>query len=148
MRRLLIIAIIVAILTFGLLLTVKTVHAMFFFLNVADPQVLVIEAMNYPTPPETPVEPEIEPLPAILVDIAWCESREGQFDENGEVVRGWINPQDIGKFQINLDAHGERAIDLGIDLFTEEGNTEFAVLLYEEQGTAPWGYSSECWQGR
>ena len=86
-----------------------------------------------------------KPLPDILERIAYCESGGQQFYENGDVIRGIVNPLDIGKFQINLFYHGERAEELNIDLFTEEGNTEFALLLFNEQGVLPWVWSKPCW---
>ncbi len=84
-------------------------------------------------------------LPPILDAIAFCESSGRQFNEDGSVVTGKINPYDIGKWQINILYHGDRAKELGIDLYTEEGNREFALLLYNEQGTKPWSWSSSCW---
>ncbi len=91
-------------------------------------------------------------LPVILRDgspqnptIPWCESRNQQFNADGTIKRGVINPQDIGKYQINLTHHGARARELGIDLYTEEGNTLFAILLYNESGTTPWNWSKRCW---
>lgn len=84
-------------------------------------------------------------IPPILEAIALCESGGAQYNASGEVIRGVINPQDVGKYQINLYYHGARAQELGIDLFTEEGNTEYALLLYEEQGTTPWNWSKDCW---
>ncbi|MCX6719269.1 MAG: hypothetical protein NTZ38_02750 [Candidatus Taylorbacteria bacterium] len=41
----------------------------------------------------------------ILVDIARCESRFHQFNEDGTVVRGEINKKDVGIMQINETYH-------------------------------------------
>lgn len=87
----------------------------------------------------------IKSIPPILEKIAKCESGGTQFKADGTVVTGIVNPQDIGKFQINLKYHGERAKQLGIDLYTEEGNTLYALILYHEQGTTPWNWSKSCW---
>ena len=86
-----------------------------------------------------------EDTPAILEKIAYCESRGRQFDENGEVIRGEHNPDDIGKYQINLENWGAEAKKLGFDLFTEEGNRAMALELYRRQGTRPWFWSKHCW---
>lgn len=96
-------------------------------------------------------------FPAILLKIADCESGERdkygraipgtakQFNKDGSVVRGEANPQDIGKHQINLYWNGEKAKQLGYDLFTEEGNTKMALYLYETRGTKDWLWSASCW---
>lgn len=103
-------------------------------------------------PPEPVVEVKEEiVLPAELKRVCSCESTGNpnnepiQFNEDGSVLRGRINPDDVGMCQINLYHHGERALELGIDLFTEEGNKEYATMLYEEQGTEPWNWSKGCW---
>jgi len=77
--------------------------------------------------------------------IAFCESDGRHFDENGEVVRGKANPYDIGKYQINVLYWGEKAKELGYDIFTEEGNEAMALQMYREQGTKPWLSSKPCW---
>lgn len=83
----------------------------------------------------------------ILIEIARCESGFKQFDDKGEVLRGIINNKDVGLFQINEYYHGKRAKELGIDLFTREGNLAFAKLLYREQGVQPWSWSNPCHKG-
>ena len=98
-----------------------------------------------PTSTESGLEGEFDALPAILEAIAFCESSSQQFDKDGLVLRGRVNPYDAGMFQINTWYHGRRAKELGINLYTEAGNTEFALLLYEEQGTEPWNASKSCW---
>ena len=86
-----------------------------------------------------------EPVPAILERIAWCESRGRQFDEHGAVVRGLVNPDDIGKYQINEKHWGVEAKQLGYNLATEEGNRKMAMLLFDRYGTQPWHWSQSCW---
>ena len=81
----------------------------------------------------------------ILVDVARCESTFSQFDKDGNVVRGKANRDDVGVMQINEKYHSDTAKKLGYDLHTIEGNTTYAKHLYEEQGLAPWKYSSKCW---
>ena len=81
----------------------------------------------------------------ILVDIARCESSFHQFDNSGNVIRGRVNSADVGVMQINEAYHADTAKHLGIDLYTVEGNIEYAKHLYAEQGSQPWTASSKCW---
>lgn len=80
----------------------------------------------------------------MLVRVAECESHFRQYDENGEVFRGMV-PQDVGVMQINERYWGENAEKLGIDLYTTQGNMQYARYLYEKQGLRPWKASSACW---
>lgn len=81
----------------------------------------------------------------ILVDVARCESEFRQFDTNGKLIRGRVNPLDVGVMQINEKFHSEKAQELGYDLHTIEGNVSYAKYLYEQEGAAPWKASSKCW---
>ena len=81
----------------------------------------------------------------ILVDVARCESTYRQFSSNGGVLRGLVNPADVGVMQINEWYHGKKADDLGLDLHTLEGNLAYAKYLYEKQGVQPWKSSAKCW---
>jgi len=89
-------------------------------------------------PPVKKVNPSLE-------KIAWCESGGKQFHADGSVVKGRIDSDDTGKFQINLRYHGKAAERMGIDLFTLEGNTAYALYLFNSQGTQPWMASAPCW---
>ena len=81
----------------------------------------------------------------VLVDVAYCESNFRQYDKNGNILRGVVNKSDIGVMQINTYYHLNDAKELGYDLYTLEGNTAYARVLYEKKGTNPWTYSSKCW---
>ena len=83
------------------------------------------------------------PADVVLPIIAQCESATGHYDRNGQVIENASG--DIGKYQINLPTHAERAEKLGIDLYSEEGNEEYARLLYKENGTRDWNASADCW---
>ena len=87
----------------------------------------------------------IPEIPEILKRIAICESGGKHFDDNGQVIKGKINPLDTGKFQINLKYWGDEAKRLNYDLFKEEGNTLMALWIYEHYGTKPWNWSKHCW---
>jgi hypothetical protein len=89
--------------------------------------------------------PEIPEIPQILKDIAQCESKSRQFNEDGSVHMGEINPLDTGKWQINQKYHLAKSQELGMDIFTLEGNTAYAIYLYETEGTTPWNWSKDCW---
>lgn len=80
----------------------------------------------------------------VLVRVAECESHFRQYDENGEVFRGMI-PADVGVMQINERYWGRTAEKLGMDLYTTQGNMQYARHLYEKQGLRPWKASSGCW---
>lgn len=84
-------------------------------------------------------------VPLILQKIGGCESPTGQFDTNGNVVRGKIDHDDTGKYQINRRYHLAEAIRLGYDIDTEKGNESYALYLYKTQGTEPWNASRNCW---
>jgi hypothetical protein len=90
------------------------------------------------------VEEYFKDIP-IMVDVAYCESRHTQFNSDGSVLRGVVNPADVGVMQINEKYHLETSIKLGIDIHTLEGNMAYGRYLYETQGTRPWEYSSHCW---
>ena len=81
----------------------------------------------------------------VLIDVASCESHFTQFDADGTVHRGVVNPQDVGVMQINEKYHLSESEKLGLDIHTLEGNMAYAKYLYEKQGTRPWEYSSKCW---
>ena len=107
--------------------------------NIAQAQVVD----NPPLPiVVSPVQVEV---PQVLLDISWCESRDRQFNPDGTVLKGVVNPKDIGRWQINEYWHLEEAKRLGIDIYTESGNRDFALLLYNRNGTRDWNASRECW---
>jgi hypothetical protein len=88
---------------------------------------------------------EIKKIPNELHWIGFCESRNRQFKEDGSLVRGIVNPLDVGKYQINEKYHLAESKRLGFDIYTEEGNTDYALWLYEHQGSKPWNWSKPCW---
>jgi hypothetical protein len=81
----------------------------------------------------------------VLIDVASCESHFIQFDADGTIHRGKVNPQDVGVMQINEKYHLSDSKKLGLDIHTLEGNMAYAKYLYKKQGTRPWEYSSKCW---
>ena len=81
----------------------------------------------------------------IMVQIAKCESRFTQFDKDGSIHRGRINPADVGTFQVNEYYHLKESKKLNMDIYTIEGNLKYARHLYESEGVDPWSASSPCW---
>jgi peptidoglycan hydrolase-like protein with peptidoglycan-binding domain len=79
-----------------------------------------------------------------MVSVARCESSFRQYAGDGEVLR---NPESdaIGIFQILEGLHEEPAEELGIDIFSAEGNVGYARELYDSFGLEPWSPSSLCW---
>ncbi len=81
----------------------------------------------------------------IMAKVAWCESRNRQWNKDGSIFRGKVNPSDVGVMQINTYYHEKKAKEMGIDLMTLEGNLKYGKYLYEKEGTTPWNSSSPCW---
>lgn len=81
----------------------------------------------------------------ILKKIALCESQNRQFSGEGVVLRGHVNPQDVGLMQINEKYHLQAAQNLGFNIYTLEGNIGYTKHLYATQGVKPWVHSSSCW---
>jgi hypothetical protein len=80
----------------------------------------------------------------VMIAIAGCESHFRQYDKDGSVLKN-PNTSAIGVMQIMSSVHNERAADLGIDIYTTQGNLAFAKYLYDSDGTAPWNASKACW---
>lgn len=84
--------------------------------------------------------------PELAIAIAHCESRTRQFDKDGNVLRGEVNPLDAGIFQINEKYHLATSEKMGIDIHTTTGNIVYAMWLLKTQGNSPWNWSKFCWQ--
>ena len=98
--------------------------------------------------PKSPLNQQKLPspeLPPIFARIAYCESRDRQFNKDGAVLRGEANPYDMGRYQINSLHWAAEAKKLGYDLATEDGNEAMALYLYKKFGTKPWRSSQKCW---
>lgn len=82
--------------------------------------------------------------PAILVQVAWCESGQKQFYEDGSLVRDGVTGTHVGLFQISEDWI-PTAKKLGDNIYTPEGNIAFALYLYQKNGLRDWKASQSCW---
>jgi hypothetical protein len=81
----------------------------------------------------------------IMQKIAYCESRNRQFSSDGSSLRGYVNPRDVGIFQVTEKYHLAESKKMGIDIHTVDGNMKYARHLYKRQGTQPWSSSRPCW---
>ena len=81
----------------------------------------------------------------MLVKICKAESGLRQFNSKGDVLRGKVNRSDIGICQINEVINNDEARRLGYDIYTEQGNKDYAVWLYMHRGSEPWNSSKSIW---
>lgn len=83
---------------------------------------------------------------AILRAICLAESGCQQFESDGKTaLRGRIDPDDTGMFQINKRIHAKLIAETKLDPNTLEGNVQLANVLYDKYGTTPWNRSRNRW---
>jgi hypothetical protein len=92
----------------------------------------------------TKVPLSFEEIP-MLVKICKAESGNRQLNTSGRVLRGKVEPSDIGYCQINETIWNDKARELGYDIFTEKGNKDMAVWIYLNYGSQPWNASKAIW---
>lgn len=84
-------------------------------------------------------------IPPVMLRIAQCESSGSHFRNGQVLVASNTNKStDVGLFQIN-SINFKEATKLGYDVFTEQGNTDYAMYIYENRGTEAWHSSAKCW---
>lgn len=102
-----------------------------------------------PLPIGVVIEQEIEKVfgekAEVMKKVAFCESSLNHYDDNGEVLRGYVDKRDSGLYQINEYYHLEKSKELGLNIYTVEGNIAYAKYLLDTQGLAPWSASKKCW---
>ena len=89
----------------------------------------------------------------LLKRIASCEDfgvpgkEPIEFLPDGSVLRGKINPDDVGLGQINLPTWGAKAIQIGLNLYTYEGNLAMMKWIYlnDPRHEQNWSWSESCW---
>lgn len=131
----------------------------FILLNLVIIAILALtlstNTVSYVAPAKEQIEPISEPLATLhpkLVPVCACESGQGkngtpkQFNPDGSVRFGKINPLDTGMCQINQKYWLEKSKELGFDIFTEQGNIKMANWIYDRHGLQPWDWSKSCWQ--
>ena len=80
-----------------------------------------------------------------LVPICTCESGLRQFNKDGSVVHNPHNYASTGVCQINAKVWRAKALSLGFDIDTRDGNIDMANWIYKREGTAPWNSSRAWW---
>jgi hypothetical protein len=73
-----------------------------------------------------------------MIAVAKCESNMRQFTKEGAVLHGGTGGAYVGIFQISEALHAERALKMGHDIMTIDGNIGYALWLRTTQGVAPW----------
>ena len=92
------------------------------------------------------LEPQKSTLREELIPICRCESGLRQYNDDGSVLKGYLNKHDIGICQINEIHWGEKAKELEFDIYTENGNIDMANWIFETEGSWPWNWSKSCWE--
>lgn len=80
--------------------------------------------------------------------IAFCESTNRQYGSDGQVLRGIVNSKDVGLFQINEHYHLKKSVEMGYDIYTLEGNIDYAMELLKSDGSRHWSASMPCWSNK
>lgn len=86
-----------------------------------------------------------------LLPVCGCESmgdptaEPQQFNPDGTIRRGEVNPKDIGMCQISTTYWLDMSVKLGYDLYTEQGNALMANWIYDNYGIEQWNWSRSCW---
>jgi hypothetical protein len=110
----------------------------------------LLGAINSPRIVEAEVIVEVEKpkeIPPVMKRIAKCESNNSHIDPKTGMVYMLANTNktvDVGKYMINTVWH-KKANELGYDVTNEEDNEKMAMWIYENFGTSPWVFSSQCW---
>jgi hypothetical protein len=97
-------------------------------------------------------EEKVATLNPILDRVCSCESWGSpdkiprEFDDSGNVLRGFPDHRDVGACQIATETWGAKARALGYNIYTLNGNIQMANYIYEVQGLNAWNPSRSCWQ--
>lgn len=98
----------------------------------------VPETLNAPHPQAQEITTTV---PVDLLRAGFCETRLRHNDSEGAVIRGYINPQDVGIFQINEHYHLSEATRIGLNLESKQENIAYALRLYSQRGVKDWAWS-------
>jgi hypothetical protein len=90
-------------------------------------------------------EVPVNTFPPMLTKICNAESGGKQFNKDGSVLRGRVNPSDIGFCQLNEPIWNDKARKMGLDIYTEQGNKDMALYIFSNYGTDPWNSSKVMW---
>jgi hypothetical protein len=81
----------------------------------------------------------------VMIAVAKCESSFREFNDNGTVMHGGYGNSMVGIYQIDPSVHRAKALSLGFNIDTIDGNIGYARYLYNHLGTTPWLSSFSCW---
>ncbi|MEN9614458.1 MAG: hypothetical protein RLZZ347_765, partial [Candidatus Parcubacteria bacterium] len=112
---------------------------------VETPVVQVEEANVQPMTLESHVREYFKDTP-VLAEVARCESTFRHILSDGKILRGTVNPDDVGVMQINEFYHGKTASKMDLNLKKIDDNLAYAKYLYQKEGLKPWMSSSKCWK--
>lgn len=73
----------------------------------------------------------------VMIDIAKCESGFKQYNPDGTAFHD-ASETYVGIYQIAESIHTPKALGLGFDIRTIDGNLQYARYLYNASGTNPW----------
>lgn len=76
-------------------------------------------------------------VPAVMIQISKAESGFSQFTKDGSLLCDGVTGTHCGLFQLGAQ-HKKNAAKLGINTDTPRGNIQYALLLYQKEGTRPW----------
>lgn len=84
---------------------------------------------------------KLNAVPAVMIEVARCESGTQQFTSAGDLVRDSVTGDHVGLYQISIKQHSKD----GNDVTTSTGNIAEALLLYKRNGLRDWKASQSCW---
>jgi len=80
-------------------------------------------------------------VPETLWRISYCETTVHHTTPDGGTIRGVVDSDDTGLFQINKRYHLADATRMGFSLEELTGNIRYATALFRNQGATPWKWS-------
>ena len=92
----------------------------------------------------------LDKLISALYPVCACESTGNKnknpihYDKNGNVLVGVSG--DIGYCQIAPQYHQKNAEAMLLDIYSEEGNIDYANYLFRRNGYKDWLASKKCWK--
>lgn len=81
----------------------------------------------------------------LALAIVQCESHTTHYKDDGNILRGRVDRDDLGVFQINERYHGKKSKELGFDIYEPEGNIGYGLWMLKNTGSQPWKASKHCW---
>jgi hypothetical protein len=73
----------------------------------------------------------------IMIDIAKCETGYRQYNADGTALHDASGTY-VGVYQISENIHTPKALSMGFDIRTIDGNLGYARYLYTTSSTGPW----------